>query len=640
MDTGAIIEVMRVVFGFVLLLFLPGFNLSLIFFPRSSDLSIIDRLVYSTVLSISSVIALVLFMDVVLGVNTTPRNITLFICVFAELALMVWWCERWYLNRWLKKHPEPRLAADSKKLQKYYSRTTNAAKDRFRQDTRTVVLWHESQQSGINHIDHTYLLDIGEEMDIQQVAENKLKVTDSVILDPPFPKTRYFELAIREYTEEGMSLVDDLQIYPVMVTTTPDKKLLRRFVVQRGAVHITERIYKKTSTTEVQWLYSHDFHIFAIVNAEDTRDQMVDRILGKLDEIALAYKSGAPLPSYAEDRQVLQDSYEAEIEQPRFIPPVPFSPALPPEPAVRVTGPEEFPEGPVVRPDTVPGGVTRAPEARPVIEAEEVPVPPVIKPAGTEKTIRIRPKILPPDEAKTIPYQPQAPTVAEPKKILHLREVRHRAEPTETAQSAADVHVQEAQKARPETELQQTPSQTPVHAEADHKKVPEWPVIRTSAGPGELPQGKVAPVSARPEEVSRPPGTVPGSVLKDRTEHIPPRPATRPKESVRPSEALFHVETREIFRHPPSPQRSQPKEVRKQETHTVAEPKERDRKTLQKEILKDLDVFDITPDSFAKTKKNIENIEIPKKADVDKKLAELKEDKEISWLDLEWLYEE
>src|SRR5665647_616785 len=87
MDTVAVLlDTLRIVFGFFLLLFLPGFNLSLIFFPRSSDLSIINRLVYSTVLSISSVIALVLFMDVVLGVNTTPRNITLFILSLIHIS--------------------------------------------------------------------------------------------------------------------------------------------------------------------------------------------------------------------------------------------------------------------------------------------------------------------------------------------------------------------------------------------------------------------------------------------------------------------------------------------------------------------------------------------------------------------------
>jgi hypothetical protein len=70
------------------------------------------------------------------------------------------------------------------------------------------------------------------------------------------------------------------------------------------------------------------------------------------------------------------------------------------------------------------------------------------------------------------------------------------------------------------------------------------------------------------------------------------------------------------------------------------EPKVKDQRKLQKEILRDLDVFGITPDSFGKSKKNIENIQIPKKSDVDKKLDEIEEDKDIDWLDLNWLYEE
>ncbi len=50
MDTAAFIfESMRVVFSFLLLLFIPGFALSLVIFPRLTDLSTIDRLVYSMV---------------------------------------------------------------------------------------------------------------------------------------------------------------------------------------------------------------------------------------------------------------------------------------------------------------------------------------------------------------------------------------------------------------------------------------------------------------------------------------------------------------------------------------------------------------------------------------------------------------
>jgi hypothetical protein len=56
---------------------------------------------------------------------------------------------------------------------------------------------------------------------------------------------------------------------------------------------------------------------------------------------------------------------------------------------------------------------------------------------------------------------------------------------------------------------------------------------------------------------------------------------------------------------------------------------------LQKDILRDLDMFNLPTGSFKGSKKNIENIRIPKKADVNKKLAEAKEEMR----DLDWLYE-
>ena len=96
--TGLIFGVLRVVFGFLLVLFLPGFCLSLLYYPRATDLSILERLVYSVVLSIGSVMILVLFMEFILGVNTTPRNIALFICVLSFLCLLVWWGEWGYLK--------------------------------------------------------------------------------------------------------------------------------------------------------------------------------------------------------------------------------------------------------------------------------------------------------------------------------------------------------------------------------------------------------------------------------------------------------------------------------------------------------------------------------------------------------------
>jgi hypothetical protein len=177
----------------------------------------------------------------------------------------------------------------------------------------TEVIYHEYQKSGRNHIDHSYLIDIGEEIDIQQVMEYKWKVFDSVILKPPHPRTRYFELFINEYTGDGSSLIDDLQVYPVQVIRKPDFKILG-FILRRGDWHITERIYKKANTTEIQWIYSDDFHLFAITHAQDNLERMVEQIVLKIDEIATSVKSGYRIYSHMENQRMRREAFDAVME--------------------------------------------------------------------------------------------------------------------------------------------------------------------------------------------------------------------------------------------------------------------------------------------------------------------------------------
>ena len=70
---------------------------------------------------------------------------------------------------------------------------------------------------------------------------------------------------------------------------------------------------------------------------------------------------------------------------------------------------------------------------------------------------------------------------------------------------------------------------------------------------------------------------------------------------------------------------AEPEEIPKRPTvQILGDPKEIDRKKLQKEILHDLNMFGITPNSFGKSKKNRENIKIPEKMDISKRLAILK----------------
>jgi len=139
MDVIAVIlGILRAVFGFFLLLVVPGFTLSLLFFPRLTELRLIERLVYSTVMSIGSVIAIVLFMDVYLGVNTTPRNIAIFILAFSALALIIWLCERRYLASNFKLHLDSLIAGDYRILQNYYNQLKDSIKSRIMKKTKIV----------------------------------------------------------------------------------------------------------------------------------------------------------------------------------------------------------------------------------------------------------------------------------------------------------------------------------------------------------------------------------------------------------------------------------------------------------------------------------------------------------------------
>jgi len=533
MDTvPVILGVLRIILGFLLLAVIPGFAISLVLFPRLTDMSILDRLVYAAVLGITSAIAFVVFMDLMPGLEPTPENLTLIAGVFSAGALMIWLCERWYLNRRLITHPGPQISEDSPDHQRYYSREINAAKDQFRQDTRTVVVYHESERlSGMNFVSHSYLLDVAEEIDIQQVVENKVKGTESFILESPFSKTRYFELIILEHNEGPFSLVDDLQIYPVHITTKPDTKYPGT-TLQRDTLLITERIYTKTSTEEVQWIYSHDFHIFAFIHAEDTLAQMVDRILGILDEIVITAKSSILIHSSAGDRQILRGAFDEVMEKPH---------------GTEVTTPE----------------IPQHPEVQPVVQPRDKTRRPVILPGGQDEEITGVKEGEIWVATTAMPKRPAIHTRVEPKEI---------------------------------------PGRTEFQSGVLSQEMPGHPVIQ----PGEEQKNiqKIPDMQPRVLPVDRQKSPVRQTVVEPIT--IPMRPEVQPrilsKKNMTPVENKIEVAS-----------------IRK----------------LQKNILRDLNMFDLNPDSFKRSQKIIDKIRIPKKADVNKKLSEAEEE----MLDLNWLYE-
>jgi hypothetical protein len=185
--------------------------------------------------------------------------------------------------------------------------------DIFREEWMTEIIYHQHQKVDKDHINHSYLIDAREEIEIQQIMEYKWKVFDSVILKPPNPRTRFFELVIKENREGTSSIIDDLQIYPVLAKQKPDFKILG-FTIKKGIWEITERIYKKANTTEVQWIYTDDFHLFAITHATEPLDAIVDQMVGMIDNIALSIRNGYRISSHIENKHKRQEAFDAMIE--------------------------------------------------------------------------------------------------------------------------------------------------------------------------------------------------------------------------------------------------------------------------------------------------------------------------------------
>jgi uncharacterized membrane protein len=87
----------RVILGLLLVLFIPGYAISFIFYPGIAGIPQITRIVLSCVISIGATLCAILFLDIVLGVNTTPVNITIIILFISVLACTIIGARRVFL---------------------------------------------------------------------------------------------------------------------------------------------------------------------------------------------------------------------------------------------------------------------------------------------------------------------------------------------------------------------------------------------------------------------------------------------------------------------------------------------------------------------------------------------------------------
>jgi hypothetical protein len=172
----------------------------------------------------------------------------------------------------------------------------------------TDILFHKILRTGRHHIRHTYLVDVGTMIDIPLMEVSDL--FESCILDPPYPKTRFFEIVIDEPQDTETKSALFQTIYPVLAERKPDWRLLI-FRIKQGSLNITERIHFRTDTGEAQWLYSNDFNLLYLSSGGRLDlDMLLHQITGRLSAIAESFSTGRFIPSEFEN----QLSYRTAID--------------------------------------------------------------------------------------------------------------------------------------------------------------------------------------------------------------------------------------------------------------------------------------------------------------------------------------
>jgi hypothetical protein len=164
----------------------------------------------------------------------------------------------------------------------------------------TEILYHKTRRTDWHHVRHSFLVDVGTAIDIPLMEVSNLY--ENCRLNPPCPKTRYFEIEIDEKREGKTKTAVFHTVFPVMAKQRPDWRFLI-FRIKRGSWAITERIHFPTDIGEIQWLYTDDFNIlFLSSGGRHDLDMLINLITDKLDAIAKSFNGGTMIPSEFENQ--------------------------------------------------------------------------------------------------------------------------------------------------------------------------------------------------------------------------------------------------------------------------------------------------------------------------------------------------
>ncbi len=84
-----VIDYIMVIWGFFLIIIVPGFAVSLIIFKKDK-FTLLERLYISSAINIFLVIAIALLLDLVLGVDITAENMVKSLLVITLVSIFIW----------------------------------------------------------------------------------------------------------------------------------------------------------------------------------------------------------------------------------------------------------------------------------------------------------------------------------------------------------------------------------------------------------------------------------------------------------------------------------------------------------------------------------------------------------------------
>lgn len=162
------------------------------------------------------------------------------------------------------------------------------------------IVEHKSLRYTWELVRHSYLVDLGSEIEIQQIEISP--VYENHLLDPPYPRARFFEIEIDQIQKNGKTVFSFRNIFPVQTKQKTDWHLLN-CRIRKGSWSVTKRIHSQEGEIETRWLYTDDFFLISL-SSGDRHDlsMLLSLILGRLNMIAVSIQSGNRIRSEFENQ--------------------------------------------------------------------------------------------------------------------------------------------------------------------------------------------------------------------------------------------------------------------------------------------------------------------------------------------------